>query len=553
MKIPNRSLTLITALALLSVLFAPVSFASADAPAVEPAGEIYEAATVDEFLSSIGPERTILLTAAEYSLSEASDYGLAGSAYYCWNDVYDGFELEIHGVSGLKIMSSNGSEITVDPRYAAVLRFTGCEDIELSDITAGHTLAPGFCDAGVAVFDGCSECILRSCSLYGCGSIGLSAYDCDNISLIDSDIYSCSLYAVSLDRCRYVTVDSCRIHDFTDAECIFSFSSCSAVEIKRCDISACTAYSLISPGYSYEIYFTGNSVKECIFRGQMFNLEREITVDSCEFVDCGQVFWYSGEVRAVDSSGNPLRKADFAEMTLGEPLEPEVTPASSTAIYAADGCYYVANVDEFLAAIGPNRTIVLTEELYDLSTASLYGAYGSEYYYWYEDYDGPGLVIDKADNLTIRSSDGNASGHCISAVPRYADVIEFSSCEGITLEGITLGHTQQPGSCSGGVVRLDFCNNCQIYNCRMYGCGILGIDASNCTRLSVEDCEIFDCSEGGVWLYGCSNARFDNNSYERLGGAAFSLAYSDNVYIENMAVSNGLFDVTDRGPVALGY
>ena len=548
----QKALSILLSAVLLAAMFSGVGFA--EEAESQSSSVIYEAAGVDELLAAIGSDRTVVLTGSEYLLSSASDYGNScGTSCYYWNEVYDGFELKISGVSNLKIISECGSSITVEPRYAAVLRFCDCDGIELRGITAGHTVEPGFCDAGVIAFDGCRNCLISSSSLYGCGSIGVNAVSCEDINITDSEVYSCSLYAFYLDRCRNAEIASCRIHDFKDAECLFSLSSCSSVMIKQCDIFDCSVYSLISPGYSNGVYFTANSVKNCSFLAPVFDLDREIVVDGCEFINCGQVFWYKGEARAKDGSGKQLRKADLSAMTLAEPLSPAVEPTSSPAQSDGSGCYYAETVDEFLAAIGPNRTIVLTAQHYDLSEASLYGAYGSEYYYWFDDFDGPGLVIQNADNLTIRSSDGNAMLHCISAVPRYADVIEFVNCIGLSLEGITLGHTQEPGYCSGGVISLQDCEDCRFYKCRMYGCGILGIDASGCSRLNVDSCDIFDCSQGGVWLYGCSNSRFENCSYSDLGGPAFSLAECKDTYIENTAVSNGYFNVNEKGPIALGY
>ena len=56
------------------------------------------------------------------------------------------------------------------------------------------------------------------------------------------------------------------------------------------------------------------------------------------------------------------------------PLQPD--PAMDL---AAGASVEVTSVDEFLSALGPDRTIVLNGELFDLSTASSYGSIGGEY------------------------------------------------------------------------------------------------------------------------------------------------------------------------------
>ena len=57
-------------------------------------------------------------------------------------------------------------------------------------------------------------------------------------------------------------------------------------------------------------------------------------------------------------------------------------PAETTAatVSAQDGVYTVSTVDEFIAAIGPDRKIRLKPGTYDLSTASTYaGETGNEF------------------------------------------------------------------------------------------------------------------------------------------------------------------------------
>ena len=56
-----------------------------------------------------------------------------------------------------------------------------------------------------------------------------------------------------------------------------------------------------------------------------------------------------------------------------EGWEPK-TPDSISLPVSEDGYIHVSTVDEFLAAIGPSTSIYLEDGVYDLSTASSYGA-----------------------------------------------------------------------------------------------------------------------------------------------------------------------------------
>ena len=113
----------------------------------------------------------------------------------------------------------------------------------------------------------------------------------------------------------------------------------------------------------------------------------------------------------------------------------------------------VNTMDEFLAAIGPDRTVTLAGGNFNLSDAADYGrSGGSAWYRWENVGDGYALVITGVDNLTIRGAGMDAT--ILQADPRDANVLTLDKCFRVTLEDFTAGHTQDPGFCSAGVVDL---------------------------------------------------------------------------------------------------
>ena len=125
-------------------------------------------------------------------------------------------------------------------------------------------------------------------------------------------------------------------------------------------------------------------------------------------------------------------------------------------------------------------------------------------------------------NLTIRSNDGNVTGHTIAAIPRYANVLTFQSCSYITLSGFTAGHTREPGYCSGGVLRFQDSDHITVDKCGLYGCGILGVDAGYCTDIRVANCDIYECSQGGVQFWSSEGIVMENNTLRDLDGSDMS-------------------------------
>lgn len=208
---------------------------------------------------------------------------------------------------------------------------------------------------------------------------------------------------------------------------------------------------------------------------------------------------------------------------------------------------HVSTVDELLAAIAPNTEIILDGELYLLSEASNYAVNGSMYYRWEEVFDGVQLTIQNVSNLTIRAEGDDLTAHTISAAPRYAHVLNFENCEAITLEGFTAGHTIEPGSCTGGVIGYLNCENVLINRCGLYGCGVVGVWAENTKDAQVANCDIYECSWGGVYMQKCRNVTFNGNTIRDLGeeisgewwdGTPFMLHDTQNITIDGVKKDN---------------
>ncbi len=186
--------------------------------------------TVDELLAAIAPNTCIVLAPGVYDLKSASDYGKAGGEYYAWEECYDGYTLCVSGLSGLWITGAgqDSTLLSASPRYAAVLSFRGCEDVGVSGLTAGHSEEPGYCAGNVLDFDSCRGVRVEDCGLFGCGVIGVYAWNCESMLLRETEIYECSVAAASLDTCEDVRFVSCSIHDCDDGNNIVQLFSSSA-------------------------------------------------------------------------------------------------------------------------------------------------------------------------------------------------------------------------------------------------------------------------------------------------------------------------------------
>lgn len=483
---------------------------------------------VDELLAAIAPDTVIQLEPGTYNLSGAKGYGLPSeSPYYAWTEKYDGFELMLQNVKNLTIRGSGKVNTTLecDPRSASVINLKNCENVTLEDFTAGHTLELGQCSSGVIYLQNCTGTDMNRLGIYGCGMIGLQAADSKDISLADSDVYDCSSSAVQLASCEDVSISGTRIYRIGSEEyggyTYFDISISQNVTVENCEISDSSLMTLaIVHGSTVQMkgnLFSNNRTQQAAFSLQSTcfdtqDIEANLVLDDNRFEGCSIRRWFSDDGTVTDGAGNPLTYDQMNELYSTGATEPTQKQLE----------IHVSTVDELIAAIGPNVDIVLDAELYDLSTATGYGTSKGDYYYWLDEFDGPQLVIDGVDNLTIRSNDGNVTGHTIAAIPRYANVLTFKACSYITLSGFTAGHTREPGVCAGGVLQFQDSTHVTVDNCGLFGCGILGVDAGYCTDIRVANCDIYECSQGGVRFQSTEGIVMENNTLRDLDGSDMS-------------------------------
>lgn len=502
------------------------------APKTEDGRPVTEVTTVDELLAAIAPDTVIELTGQRYMLTEASDYGTgSGSGYYRW-DTGDGAELVIENVTGLTIRAANRDTcIVTEPRWVNVLHFIGCEDITLEGFTAGHTDG-AYCSGGVLCFENTKGVTVDGCSLYGCGTEGVTTYSCEDVAVTGSEIWNCSQGAAFIYDSKNVSFDNCDFHGITAEFGMFRTIDSDKFALLNSTIRDSSGDVFFNSSRSSGVYIGGCEVSGNKFRDMFASELVPITVEGCALGDNDIIDWYADmeklgslyeNSKAVDHERNvysysELQNMQKTETAVWNAYVPEVsTPEVAV---SEDGKVHVTTVDEFLAAIAPDTTIYLEPGVYDLSTAAGCGVTETDRYRWDLRFDGPSLVITGVDGLTIEGA--GAESVTIAAVPRYADVLGFERCAGLTLRGFTAGHTEEKGYCTGGVLYFDLCDDAVIDGCALFGCGIMGITASNCDDMNVSNTEIYDCEYGAVTLND-SNAVFDNCDIHDNGGPDFQL------------------------------
>lgn len=521
---------------------APAETESTQEPATEealPEGAVL-VSTVDELLAAIAPNAVIVLQEGEYDLSTASDYGeedLRGP--YRWELVYGGCQLDISDVYGLSLIGRGQVSILARPRYAEVLSFSGCWDLRLENLTLGHTTQPGGCASGVLNLSDCENVSVEDCRLFGCGSMGVTAVNCQSVFLRSTQIDSCSDGAVTANRCKDLRLEDCRLcdcglsGDYPGGSLIYT-ERCKGFALVNCEITGNRVNQLLQNQWSEQVSLLGCRVEDNRVFNCFFELQgRSVTVDKCSFQRRSSEDFYARDRKlfAHDPAGEDLISFDLDHMELGRaeysgPVE--LTPEEPVRTELPDGNFEVkvSSAEELLAAIAPNTTILLEPGEYDLSAVEGYGTRGGEWYGWEPVYDGYCLTLEGVHDLCIRGAGREQT--LVSVSPRYAAVFAFRDCQNIWIAGLTAGHSEEPGYCAGNVLDFSSCLGVHVEDCGLFGCGVLGIWAWNCEGFTVLGSDIYECSSGGAVIDGCEDVLFEgcriydcddgNNSISVFGG-----------------------------------
>ena len=556
---------------------------------------VIDVSSVDELLAAIGPDRLIRLADGEYNLTKASTYGQpVQNDYWYWESDYDGSQLKLFGIRNLFLQGSSFAHcsIVTEPRYANVLSFSGCENLNLTGLRVGHTVEQGYCSGGVLSFDSCSQIAVNFCDLYGCGALGISATNCRDLIAVGTTIRDCTYGGIEAYSCKNIRfldggIIDCGISkdpEYADGWTGFNLlhaDTCTGFAVVNSEIRGNVVQTLFNSSSSIGCFLLGCEVRDNTIGvqerypdengnmvsyafGAMFDIRgKALVLSHTSFAGnrlnvpfFGEEESAYGEMRpavnsVVDLYGNSLSQSEIEGMARGTFPEDDLDsllPADpgadhSTAEDQPSGAglireVHVTTADEFLDAIHNNTIIHVDTPLLDFSTASNYGGYGGDHYYWVDNFDGPGLVITGVSGLHIM---GKGKGQTtLQATPRYAEVLYFDSCRDISVSDLTAGHLKEaPGSCSGDVFELIYCENVILSNCGLFGCGVNGIVATQCSGFNVNDTEIYECSWTGAQLYTCTGFNFERCSVHDCGSNTIHLSDSSRVLWDERTLMNG--------------
>ncbi len=484
----------------------------------------------NDFARAIVPGATVELGEGTILLEPDNGDLQTGNSFCRWESVYEGYELVISNVSNVTIRGAGQGKTTLEcnPRAATVLTFENCENVTLEGFTAGHVPGAEPCEGNVINLMNSSNVTMKDLGLFGCGATGVRADSSTNLTLEGCDIYECSSFAMSLNFVQGCQIKGCTLRDIGSemmGSAVLSAWDGSDLTLTDTSIKDNNTDDLFTLGQSATFTrcsFENNQMDHVGFQLISNYESNQVVLDGCTGQGNRGWNWLQADDLSTVSDAATGQNLTEEEMVkaFGQ-LRNEVTVSS-----AEQETVTVTTVDEFLAALGSNREIIIDAPMLDLSTATGYkNMTGGENYDWYDPFDGPQLNIRNLDNLTIRGKDGKGA-NVISAVPRYAQVLCFEGCTNLTVKDLTLGHTKEPGYCAGGVLDLQRCTNVTVENTGLFGCGTIGIQGYQCVNMALTGNEIYECSYGGISLNQSQKVDMTNNTFRDLGGEYGAYIYN---------------------------
>ncbi|MCY6353719.1 right-handed parallel beta-helix repeat-containing protein [Clostridium sp. ZS2-4] len=196
--------------------------------------EVVEVKNSKELLENVGPNRTLILKSGDYNLLEPK---VMDNKYIHYEEVFDGHQLVIKNVNNLTIKGEDESKVNllIDPRYANVLTFRDCNNVNISNIIAGHYPDKGECTGGVFVFNNSKNISIDNSVLFGCGTEGVNLDNVENFTFDNSTIKDCSYGIMTLMNCKNIKFTNSKFHDNRQFDLI-TISNGKYVEFNKCEI-----------------------------------------------------------------------------------------------------------------------------------------------------------------------------------------------------------------------------------------------------------------------------------------------------------------------------
>ena len=230
---------------------------------------------------------------------------------------------------------------------------------------------------------------------------------------------------------------------------------------------------------------------------------------------CGKAPGTKQETKNISDTGKTGTEMDSS----AEESSMEIAEASTAD--KTEWAVTVSTTAELISSIAPDAHITLKPGIYNFSALTekeiaKAGAYVNtdllrqgEFFI----YNAPGLILEAEESGSVQ----------LVTESGYADVLTLSYCDGAVLKGLVMGHEIEKGECDANVLKLLTSQSVTVADCSLFGCGTYGIYAEDAAVLTVTGTEIYECTDGIVYLFDTTETTFENCRFHDNDGMFFLL------------------------------
>ena len=238
----------------------------------------------EELLKTIKSNRLIKLVDIDYILNRNSEYYPQGILF---DSIHD-----------FKLMGAGKSKLLAFERNATVLIFTNSFNVELNNLTIGHTEEPNQnCEEGVLKFIDCQNIKIKNCKLFGSGTYGLTVSNVRNLLFNSSSITECTNRILSLANSLNIKfIDSKFYNNTISSPNLAGFSESKDVIFEG---------SEIVDNETTQPDLAENSIFE------IYNNKDQIQFNNCTFLRNKNFNWFGDKIKLNSCKIDSSKFADF--------------------------------------------------------------------------------------------------------------------------------------------------------------------------------------------------------------------------------------------------
>lgn len=235
--------------------------------------------TASELLQNIESNTEIKLYKGDYNIS---DIVLSYDKDVYYNDIdvgpYGDRELIIRNLSNVSLTGDEGTRIISKHEYANIITLINCNNISFKSIEFGHHPEMGGCTGGVLVFINCNNVVVDRCTMFGCGTVGITMIGCQNINIVSSMITKCNSELVYLEDSTDCIFENTKI--WNNETRTLRILHCNNIVFKNCSIEDNEVNEWSDP--EIPLFVIGNSSGRVILKSSKVDIPDEYLTNVSE-------------------------------------------------------------------------------------------------------------------------------------------------------------------------------------------------------------------------------------------------------------------------------